>query len=355
MSLPRSVKEMSKLDFLPRHCESENFRGFSFIGDNFPVPQRNKSEEDHYWNNVDDDGQSLSECASSVFDDDLNELPAEPEPAKKKRPPRKKKKKQPQTIPLETTNEDNEKSETSSQAGADLPSEKPKIIEVSVEAEITTNPSNSAREEQNTGIIKQTEAVKPSNDKESLTVTQASAKEKPPQARVESTSSPKVVNSALKSLNPSAKSWQAVKPQTTKLSQAIPQVQTPSVAATPVYTPKPGTWASLAVGKGKPNQTHTVSQQAVRASVITTQIVEQPSSPRRSSALSQDWRSHVVSPRQSKQSVNMNTNRAPPPPPVAPQSGQNAWPSLGDFPPPPGAKSTPKQQTKSLGAWGKAS
>ena len=336
MSLPRSVKEMSKLDFLPRHCESENFRGFSFIGDNFPVPQRNKSEEDHYWNNVDDDGQSLSECASSVFDDDLNELPAEPEPAKKKRPPRKKKKKQPQTIPLETTNEDNEKSETSSQAGADLPSEKPKIIEVSVEAEITTNPSNSA--------IKQTEAVKPSNDNESLTVTQTSAKEKPPQARVEST---------VKSLNPTAKSWQAVKPQTTKSSQASPQVQTPSVVPAPVYTPKPGTWASLAVGKGKPNQTHTVSQQAVRASVTTAQV-EQPSSPRRSSALSQDWRSHVVSPRQSKQSINMNTNRAPPPP-VAPQSGQNAWPSLGDFPPPPGSNNAPKQQTKSLGAWGKAS
>ena len=218
--------------------------------------------------------------------------------------------------------------------------------EVSVEAKITANPSNSA--------IKQTEAVKPSNDNESLTVTQTSAKEKPPQARIESTSSPKVVNSAVKSLNPTAKSWQAVKPQTTKLSQAIPQVQTPTVVAAPVYTPKPGTWASLAVGKGKPNQTHSVSQQAVRASVTTAQIVEQPTSPRRSSALSQDWTSHVVSPRHSKKSVNMNTNRAPPPP-AAPQPGQNAWPSLGDFPPPPGTKSTPKQQTKSLGAWGKAS
>lgn len=346
MSLPRSVKEMSKLDFLPRHCESENFRGFSFIGENFPVPQRNKSEEDHYWNNVDDDGQSLSECASSVFDDDLNELPAEPEPAKKKRPPRKKKKKQPQTIPLETTNEE---------TGADISSEKPKVVEVSPEAKITTNPTNSALEEQNTAIIEHTETVKPSNDKESLIVTQTSAKEKPPQARAESTSSSKVGNSTVKSLNPTAKSWQAVKPQTTKLSQAVQQVQTPTVVAAPVYTPKPGTWASLAVGKGKPNQSQPVSQQAAKTSMTTAPIVEQPTSPRRSSALSQDWRTHVVSPRQSKQSVNMNTNRAPPPP-VAPQSGQNnSWPSLGDFPPPPGTKSAPKQQTKSLGAWGKAS
>ena len=43
MALPRSVKEMSKLDFLPKHCESENFRGFSFIGDSFPLPERSVS------------------------------------------------------------------------------------------------------------------------------------------------------------------------------------------------------------------------------------------------------------------------------------------------------------------------
>ena len=41
MALPRSVKELSKLDFLPRHCESEQFRGFSFIGEDFPLPERN--------------------------------------------------------------------------------------------------------------------------------------------------------------------------------------------------------------------------------------------------------------------------------------------------------------------------
>ena len=43
MALPRSVKEMSKLDFLPKHCESDNFRGFSFIGDAFPLPERTVS------------------------------------------------------------------------------------------------------------------------------------------------------------------------------------------------------------------------------------------------------------------------------------------------------------------------
>lgn len=43
MTLPRSVREMSKLDFLPRHCKSDHFRGFSFIGDSFPLPERSVS------------------------------------------------------------------------------------------------------------------------------------------------------------------------------------------------------------------------------------------------------------------------------------------------------------------------
>ena len=43
MTIPRSVREMSKLDFLPKHCESDNFRGFSFIGESFPLPERTVS------------------------------------------------------------------------------------------------------------------------------------------------------------------------------------------------------------------------------------------------------------------------------------------------------------------------
>ena len=43
MALPRSVKELSKLDYLPRHCRSDKFRGFSFIGNSFPLPDRSVS------------------------------------------------------------------------------------------------------------------------------------------------------------------------------------------------------------------------------------------------------------------------------------------------------------------------
>ncbi len=345
---------MSKLDFLPRHCESENFRGFSFMGDNFPIPQRNKSEEEHYWNNVDDDGQSLSECASSVFDDDLNEVPPpEPEPAKKKRPPRKKKKKQ-QTVPLETTNEEHEKSDTASQAERELSSDKSDVIEASLEP-INKPSASESSDKQKSAAIVQKKDVQSLDGKNSST---PAAEPKPPQARLDATNSPKLTNStAPKSLNPAAKSWQAPKTQAPNSSLAAPPVNpNSSVSApllknsstTPVYTPKPGTWASLAVS-GKPNQTHktvNVTQQAARAPV--TPMSSIPASPKKSTT---DWRTHVVSPRQPKLSTNMNPNLAPPPP-LAP--GQSAWPSLGDFPPPPGAKAAPKQQTKPVGAWGKA-
>lgn len=329
---------MSKLDFLPRHCESDNFRGFSFIGDNFPIPQRNKSEEDHYWNNVDDDGQSLSECASSVFDDDLKEatLP-EPEPAKKKRPPRKKKKKE-QTIPLETTNEAYEKnSETASQTEAEISDNKPEFTEASLET--NNNHSASTDKEKSSIVIVQKEVVNKSllDDKESSKAVDIN----PPQARLDVTISPNVTNlTAPTSLNPAAKSWQVPNTQDNKPSLAAPEAEKSTTM--PVYTPKPGTWASLAVGKGKLNQTHsTVS--AARAPVAQGRAT---SPEKRPNKLSQDWRSHVMSPK-------MNSDIAPPSP-LSPNSAQIAWPSLGDFPPPPGAKTTLKQQSKSLGAWGKA-
>jgi p70 ribosomal S6 kinase len=90
MPLPRSVHEMSMETFNPRRVASEAFRGFSFVHDDFALPDRRNSESDHYWNNLDNDGESDSEIASSKCEGE-EEKPVEPE--KKKRPPRKKKKK----------------------------------------------------------------------------------------------------------------------------------------------------------------------------------------------------------------------------------------------------------------------
>ena len=91
MALPRSVLEMSRDDFRPRRVQSDAFRGFSFIKDDFDLPERDESELQSYWDSVEEDGESLSECASSKLD--LEEALPEPISEKKKRPPRKRKKK----------------------------------------------------------------------------------------------------------------------------------------------------------------------------------------------------------------------------------------------------------------------
>lgn len=111
MDLPHSVKEMAKEEFRPQRCASTTFPGFSFVLDDFDIPDRPDHEVDHYWNNIEADGQSLSTCASSVFDDE--DVPQTP--LKKKRPPRKKKKKidkLQQLNKLESCQEQNTEKET---------------------------------------------------------------------------------------------------------------------------------------------------------------------------------------------------------------------------------------------------
>jgi len=107
MSLPRSVQEMSKEDFRPQQCKSDAFRGFSFIQHDFDLPDRTNEQDYHYWNNIEEDGESASECASMMNDGDdddderataqmkptLDSTPEGSETPIKKRAPRKKKKK----------------------------------------------------------------------------------------------------------------------------------------------------------------------------------------------------------------------------------------------------------------------
>jgi hypothetical protein len=63
MALPRSVKEMSKLDFLPRHCKSDHFKGFSFIGDHFALPERTVSLDSYFLQRF-HDAMQLILCSS---------------------------------------------------------------------------------------------------------------------------------------------------------------------------------------------------------------------------------------------------------------------------------------------------
>jgi len=94
MPLPRSVVEMSKDDFRPHRVNSETFRGFSFIQEDFNLPERDMNELHSYWYAVQEDGESVSDCASSKLDAETGKPPIESAlPEKKKRPPRKRKKK----------------------------------------------------------------------------------------------------------------------------------------------------------------------------------------------------------------------------------------------------------------------
>lgn len=103
MALPKSVYDMCTDDnFQPRHVQSGMFRGFSFIASDFVLPDRNISEQRAYWESVEEDGESVSECASSkiMMTSNTDEAGLD-EPlvtttttlAVKKRPPRKRKKK----------------------------------------------------------------------------------------------------------------------------------------------------------------------------------------------------------------------------------------------------------------------
>jgi serine/threonine protein kinase len=90
MTVPRSITEMASDEFQPRRCESDQFRGFSFIQSDFDLPERNGDEWDSYWNSTaDPDCDSASECASGVFSDKDDETPVVTE----KKPKKKKKKK----------------------------------------------------------------------------------------------------------------------------------------------------------------------------------------------------------------------------------------------------------------------
>lgn len=92
MPLPRSVKDMSTSDMTPRRVDSRAFRGFSFIQPDFSLPERDAMAVETYWKSqVEEDGESESDVASSKFDGEDGEPPKDS--GKKKRPPRKKKKK----------------------------------------------------------------------------------------------------------------------------------------------------------------------------------------------------------------------------------------------------------------------
>lgn len=108
MTLPRSVMIMAQDEYKPRHVTSDCFRGFSFIQEDFCLPERDEDEVKNYWNSEQGDCESESECASSKCDSDQVPL-ANTNPEKKKRPPRRRKKKKDVIEPVASTEPVSEK------------------------------------------------------------------------------------------------------------------------------------------------------------------------------------------------------------------------------------------------------
>jgi hypothetical protein len=90
MDIPPSVIHMTQDHFQPRRCDSQHFRGFSFIQEEFELPDRNVEEMEKYWNNVDHDGESASTV--DILSEDQTTFGTGNGHPKKKRPPRKKNK-----------------------------------------------------------------------------------------------------------------------------------------------------------------------------------------------------------------------------------------------------------------------
>lgn len=304
-------------------------------------------EKEHYWNNCDEDGQSLSECASSVFDDDFEEITA-PEPTfeKKKRPPRKKKNKQP-IPPLETTDEGIEPTEKKSLSTTERVVDEKDVLNSAVlnKDSLSLDGGESVLDLNSSGKPPQPFELKQLGGSTDKIVS-------PPLPVTENTPNASVI-----SLNPNAKAWSGPALLTTHVSHSVTKDQ----AATPhnIVQPKPITWASMA---GKTEKTDTRSRDEIRLAVAATPTVvssisrpHSPRSPARSNASNTDWRTHIVTRHKGQTQTSTKRQNLTKPPPTIVGPGPLSWPTLDDFPPPPGAKREPTPPAKPMGVWGRRS
>ena len=364
MTIPRSVKEMNKATFKPRHIESDMFKGFSFVHDDFALPDRGENEEEDYWNAPDSDAYSASECASSAFGDDIGEQAnAEPpQPAKKKRPPRKKKKKKAAEDAASVT------SEATSQAASQVAKEDPAgPISAGEPASVESGDKTASVSAEPTEQ-ERVEAAKATAPKPPVSLRpHRPAHPSPEEKKVMATASPPTMTlppaqaPTPKVAKPPAPTWETVKKpvKNPPRSMGNPQPQPvrpvgssgwnsqppvrrqppPPPLARPMTQsspqPKPGSWAARAL---PPQQQPQGSSLRAGASTFKpgTANAGPPSS--RRPAPSSDWRSHKlpISPRHGRKQFS--------PPQAPPQADE--FPTLG------GMKKSASAAAGTPGAWG---
>jgi p70 ribosomal S6 kinase len=363
MPLPRSVTEMSLENSQPRRCDSDAFRGFSFVQNDWEMPIRKSDEVERYWTQLQEDGESVSECASSKLD--LNEDPQEPvEPEKKKRPPRKRKKKNKGAATLSPVPSDSEKSVAVPETSTAIDDK-----EQNEAVQIDTVPASPI---QKTSRIKQPVALQNGvkNDAPAAATPREISRQDLPKPKQPP---PKPKEEVWQSVaTPAAKkkdSSRTISKQTpvrtpvltrsngpphgtgpmTGHTQSVVRGTTPrkqgSAQTQPGYRPAPGSWAARttnpsnltrhAASREQTSPAHGAQQNWRTASQSSSQRPAVPVSP------SGDWRKHRM----------VNHTQLPPPPVNADE--KTTWPSLGDFPPVNGV-GTPGSSNKSTpkGAWG---
>lgn len=360
MTIPRSVKEMNKATFKPRHIESDMFKGFSFVHDDFALPDRGDNEEEDYWNAPDSDAYSASECASSAFGDDIGEKanPEPPQPAKKKRPPRKKKKKKAEDAASVT-------SDATSQAASQVAKEEILGTTSAVEPASATNDDKTASVSAEPTEEERVEAAKAATPKPPVSLRpHRPAHPSPEEKKIMVTASPPTMALPPAQAPPPkvakspAPTWETVKkpvknPQRSvgnPLPQPVrpvgssgwnsqppvrrepppPPLARPTTQSAP--QPKPGSWAARAL----PTQQQPQGS-SLRAGASTFQPGAANAGPSRP-ALSSDWRSHSmpISPRHGRKQFS---------PPQAP-------PQADDFPTLGGMKKSASAAAGTPGAWG---
>lgn len=390
MPLPRSVKEMSSSDDLPRRIRSDAFRGFSFIQDGFILPNRDSETMENYWNNAaEEEGESDSDIASSkaAFDD-----PAPTEPVKKKRPPRKRKKKKkidetasvassvntdPEimapvaatfaaegTLPQQTIVAINESAmKVGGMDGPKLPEAivQSAVREISKMAVSQPKPvkeawqsigQSSGGQNKNPTLPQQKLPSRGATTPQTAAMMNASAKPYTPPFRTPGKpwGTPRTTSTPQSSKGPT---WPS--PATTPQRGATP------VAASQPRPAQPGSWAartgpnsaSSSAGTpssvvAQPSQTPTMSRTLYSSPSKQRNPKPTPPSP------SSDWRSHK-SPDVKRALNRYSDPRSSPSRPmdVNNAGGPPQWPSLNDFPPPTTSRATPtsgKNQPKVDGA-----
>ena len=354
MTIPSSVKYMNMATFRPRYVQSDMFKGFSFVHDDFVLPDRGDNEEEDYWAAQDSDAYSASECASSAFGDDIGERVdlEPPQPAKKKRPPRKKKKKKAAEDTASVT------SDATSQAAASQVEKEETAAPVTGPRDEDPTASSSAEPTENERV----EAAKATTPRPPVSLRpNRPAHPSPGENAVIANASPPMALPPAKASKPPAPTWETVKKPAKATSRNMtnqqprragpvgsvgwnrqppvrqqpppPQLARPMTQSAP--QPKPGSWAARALPPQQQGQGRSLR---AGANIFQPDRTNVSQSPQGRPAPASDWRSHSmpISPRHGGKQLL--------PPQAPPQSDD--FPTLG------GMKKSPSAAAGTPGAWG---